>query len=90
MRLHFSLLTASTDEFWVAPDDGSRFDRSTFSQDLYEIRTTPALRASSPDAPYRVSTPDSYIIASGKTLDEAMRIASQDASSSPWAEQYVL
>jgi hypothetical protein len=86
MRLQFSLLHRGMlggDEFWVAPEDGAAFDRNTFMQDLYEIRTTPALRRDTPDTPYRVSTPDGYIIASGVTYRDAVNAANADVNAEP-------
>ena len=87
MRLRFSPLylggSFGGDEFWVAPDDGSGFERNAYSQDLYQIRTTPALRADSPETPYRVSTPDGYIIASGVTYRDAVNAANADVNAEP-------
>lgn len=59
--------------YYVAPADGSTFPKNgIYLDDLWTVRTTPALLERSPDAPYRIEDPDSYIVGESLTLGQAI------------------
>lgn len=77
MQLHWHRLHDSDDHHlanangteWTQKDEGGH----------YTIRTTIALLRDKPYAPYRISDPDGYIIASGFTLEECKEMCETDA-----------
>jgi hypothetical protein len=74
MRLIFRRLTA---DYWVANPDGSATER--LGEEIYVVRTTPALVRDSPQAPWRSQSPDGYIMAEGLTLSAAKADCEQAA-----------